>query len=169
MIRIALTILSILTASYAISAELHGTVVGVIDGDTITVLDASKQQHRIRINGIDAPESRQAFGERSKQNLSKFAFQKDARLECHKTDRYGRKVCKVWVQPGECSTCGKTLDVGHAQVLAGMAWWYREYAKEQTPEDQGRYESAEDEARLRKWGLWQEKEPVPPWEFRRKR
>jgi endonuclease YncB( thermonuclease family) len=119
----------------------------------MTVLGARKQQHRIRINGIDAPEKRQPFGERSRQNLSKLAFQEDARLECHKTDRYGRKVCKVWVRPSDCPSCGKTLDVGHAQVLAGLAWWYRAYAKEQTADDQGRYESAEREARLRKWGL----------------
>src|SRR6185436_13829857 len=119
------------------------------------------------INGTDAPEKRQAFGERSKQTISAMAFQKDARLECHKTDRYKRKVCKVWVQPSDCPSCGKTLDVGHAQVIAGMAWWYREYANEQTPDDRGRDESAEDEARLRKWGLWQDKDPVPPWEFRR--
>lgn len=136
---------------------LEGRVVAVADVDTLTVLDSAKQQHRIRINGIDAPEKRQDFGERSRQNLSKLAFKKDARLERHKTDRYGRQVCKVWVQPSDCPTCGKTLDVGHAQVLAGLAWWYRAYAKEQSAEDQGRYESAEDEARLRKRGLWQDK------------
>jgi endonuclease YncB( thermonuclease family) len=134
----------------------------------MNVLDARKQEHRIRISGIDAPEKRQPFGERSRQNLSKLAFQEDARLECHKTDRYGRKVCKVWVRPSDCPNCGKTLDVGHAQVLAGLAWWYRAYAKEQTADDQGRYESAEREARLRKWGLWQDNEPVPPWEWRQR-
>jgi len=158
----------LLNAIPAAASELRGVVVGVADGDTITILDASKQQHRIRINGIDAPEKRQAFGERSKQSLSRMAFQKDARLECHKIDRYKRKVCKVWVQPADCPTCGKTLDVGHAQVIAGLAWWYRAYAKEQSAEDRGRYESDEDEARLRKRGLWQDKEPVPPWEWRRR-
>ena len=94
------------------------------------------------------------------------AFGNDARLECKKTHR-GRQICKVWVQPSDCPTCGKTLDAGHAQVIAGLAWWYRAYAKEQFPDDQGRYESAEDEARLRKWGLWRDTEPVPPWEWRR--
>jgi len=61
------------------------------------------------------------------------------------------------------------LDVGYTQVIAALAWWYRAYAKEQAAEDQGLYGSAEDEARSRKWGLWQDQEPVPPWEFRRKR
>jgi endonuclease YncB( thermonuclease family) len=149
------------------SETLTGRVVGISDGDTITVLVA-KQQVKVRINGIDAPEKRQPYGERSKQNLSAMAFKKDARLECHKTDRYGRQVCKVWVQPGDCPGCGLTLDVGLAQVIAGMALWYREYAKEQTAEDQGRYETAENEARLRRWGLWNDPQPVPPWDWRRR-
>ena len=147
---------------------LEGRVVAIADGDTITILDARKRQHRIRISGIDAPEKRQAYAKRSKQHLSALAYRKNARLECHKTDRYGRKVCKVWVQPSDCPTCGKTLDLGHAQVIAGLAWWYRAYAKEQSADDQGRYESAEDEARLRKQGLWRDKKPEPPWEWRRK-
>jgi len=79
------------------AATLTGRVVGVHDGDTITVLDATKMQHKIRIAAIDAPERKQAFGTRSKQNLSDMAYNKDARLECHKTDRYKRDVCKVWV------------------------------------------------------------------------
>ena len=151
------------------AATLTGRIVGVHDGDTITLLDATKTQHKIRLAGIDAPELRQAFGTRSKQNLSEMAYAKDARLECHKTIRNERKLCKVWVQPSDCPTCGNTLDVGHAQVIAGLAWWYRADAKEQSADDQGRYESAEDEARLRKCGLWSDPAPVPPWEWRRNR
>jgi len=62
-----------------------------------------------------------------------------------------------------------TLDVGLAQVTTGMAWWYRKYANEQSPEDQGRYEFAEQEAKAKKVGLWQDKIPQPPWEFRKSR
>jgi endonuclease YncB( thermonuclease family) len=137
---------------------LTGRVVGISDGDTITVL-VERQQLKVRINGIDAPEKKQAYGERSKENLSNMAFGKDARLDCHKTDRYGRQICKVWVQPASCPTCGMTLDVGLAQIVAGMAWWYRAYAKEQSAEDRGRYESEENEARLRKRGLWSAPNP----------
>jgi len=151
-----------------VAATLTGHVVGVHDGDTVTVLDDNHEQHKIRLAGIDAPELKQAFGTRSRQNLSDMAYDKDARLECHKTIRNERKLCKVWVQPSDCPTCGKTLDAGQAQVIAGFAWWYRAYAIEQSAEDQGRYGSAEDEARLRKWGLWQGAAPVPPWEWRRK-
>jgi endonuclease YncB( thermonuclease family) len=55
-----------------------------------------------------------------------------------KTDRYGRKVCKVWVQPQDCQKCGQKHDVGYAQISVGVAWWYRAYAKEQSDEDRGR-------------------------------
>ena len=144
-----------------------GRVVGISDGDTITVLDADKKQHKIRINGIDAPEKGQAFGERSRQSLAQMAHGKDAGLECHKTDRFGREICKVWVQPLDCPRCGKTLDVGLAQISVGLAWWYRRYANEQSAEDRGRYKSEEEVARLRKRGLWVDDAPVPPWEWRR--
>ena len=92
---------------------------------------------------------------------------KDVRVEFNKHDRYGRIVGKVLVTPPDCPTCGKTLDVGLAQVTTGMAWWYRKYANEQSPEDQGRYEFAEQEAKAKKVGLWQDKNPTPPWEFRK--
>ena len=151
------------------AAQMVGRVVRVIDGDTITVLDINKQQHKIRFAGIDAPERRQPFGTRSTQNLARYVARKDVRLDCPKVDRYGRKVCKVWVEPSDCPRCGKTLDVGLAQITDGMAWWYRYYAKEQTPEDRGRYESAENEARLRKRGLWRDTDPVPPWDWRHKK
>lgn len=75
----------------------------------------------------------------------------------------------MWVQPGDCPRCGKTLDVGLAQISVGLAWWYKRYADEQSAEDRGRYESEEQEARLRKRGLWADAKPVPPWEWRGKR
>jgi endonuclease YncB( thermonuclease family) len=151
----------------AVAAELTGRVVGITDGDSIIVLDADKKQHKIRLAGIDAPELKQAFGTRSKQNLSEMANDKDARLVCHKTIRNERKLCKVWVQPSDCPQCGETLDVGYAQISTGLAWWYRAYAKEQSPEDRGRYESEETDARLRKRGLWADSASVPPWEWRK--
>jgi len=149
------------------AVTVTGRVVSVQDGDTITLLDSDKAQHRIRISGIDAPERAQPFGTRSRQNMERMVKGKDVSAECYQTDRYGRQVCTVWLQPADCSTCGKTLDAGHMQILEGMAWWYRAYAKDQTPNDRGRYESAEQEARLRKWGLWRDANPVPPWEWRR--
>ena len=105
----------LLAASIASTTEpwtVTGRVVGISDGDTITVLDGEKKQHKIRTNGIDAPEKGQAFGERSRQSPTQMAHGNDARLEFHKTDRFGGEACKVWVQPLDCPSCGKTLDVG---------------------------------------------------------
>lgn len=146
---------------------LTGIVVSVADGDTITVLDANREQHKIRFSGIDAPEKAQPFGQRSKENLSRLVFSKDVRVEWEKRDKYKRIVGKVWVQPADCPTCPKTLDAGLAQLTFGLAWWYRKYAKEQSPEDAGRYEFAEQEARAKRAGLWADGNPVPPWDWRK--
>ena len=144
----------------------HAKVVSVVDGDTIAVMTPDKHQQRVRIAGIDAPERGQPFGDLSRENLSRLATGRYATIQCHRIDRYQRKVCKVMVQPADCQRCDHKLDVGLAQIVAGLAWWYREYASEQPPEDRGRYESEENEARLRKRGLWAAPKPVPPWEWR---
>jgi endonuclease YncB( thermonuclease family) len=156
-----------LSASLAHAETLAGRVVGVADEDTVTILEASYQQHKIRLFGIDAPEKAQPFGERSKQSLSRMVFGKDVRVEWEKRDRYGRIVGKVWVQPSDCPSCPMTLNAGQAQLAAGLAWWYRKYAKEQTPEDRARYEFEENEARARHIGLWHDHEPTPPWDWRK--
>jgi endonuclease YncB( thermonuclease family) len=67
-----------------------------------------------------------------------------------------------------CAVFLGTRDVGLDQVREGMAWWYRDYAHEQTPEDRKAYESAEDDARIARRGLWQDKAPIPPWKWRRR-
>jgi endonuclease YncB( thermonuclease family) len=158
----------ILLASLVVHAEaLTGTVVAVADGDTITVLDANREQHKIRLSGIDAPEKAQPFGQRSKENLSRLVFDRDVRVEWEKRDKYKRIVGTVWVQPVSCPTCPKTLDAGLAQLTVGLAWWYRKYAKEQSPEAAGRYEFAEQEARAKRAGLWADAAPVPPWDWRK--
>ena len=169
MTRLASVALLLFMALGAAHADtLTGRVVGVTDGDTITVLDADRQQHKIRLGGIDAPEKAQPFGQRSKENLSRLVFNKDVRVESEKRDKYRRIVGKVWVQPADCPTCPMTLDAGQAQLAAGMAWWYRKYAKEQSAEDRGRYEFEEQEAKVRRVGLWGDADPVPPWEWRRR-
>jgi endonuclease YncB( thermonuclease family) len=150
-------------------ADVMGRVVAVTDGDTIKVLDSTNTQHKVRLTGIDAPEKGQPFGNASRERLASMVAGKEVFVESEKNDRYGRVLGKVWVQPSDCPTCGKTLDANHAQLLAGMAWWYRYYAKEQSPEDRGRYESAEDEARKRKWGLWVDPNPINPYDWRKGR
>ena len=147
-------------------ADITGKVVGVTDGDTITVLDAARIQHRIRLAGIDAPEQGQAGGFRAKESLSLLVYERQVRVDGNKKDRYGRLVAKVWVAPAECPSCGMTLDAGLAQITMGRAWWFRRYAEDQPREDRERYEFAEQEAKARKAGLWRDPNPVPPWEWR---
>lgn len=153
-------------SSSAMAETLLGRVVGVSDGDTITVLDASNAQHKIRLSGIDAPEKAQPFGQRAKESLSRLVFQKEVEVAWNKRDRYGRILGKVRVQPPDCRTCPKTLDAGQAQLSVGMAWWYRKYAMEQSPADRGTYEFEEREARARRAGLWQDPDPIAPWDWR---
>jgi endonuclease YncB( thermonuclease family) len=140
------------------SQTLTGRVVSIADGDTVTVLDADNVQHRIRLSGIDAPESHQAFGTRSKQNLSELVFGNDVTVTYDKTDQYGRLVGKI-VFAGN--------DVNLMQVKEGMAWHYKEYEREQTPEDRELYARAEEEARAQHLGLWQDSNPIEPSQFRR--
>ena len=152
--------------SLTTARTIEGRVIHIADGDTITVFDSNKVQHRVRIAGIDAPEKGQPFGNASRKRLGELVAGKEVQVEFEKYDRYGRIVWKVWMTPPDCSTCGKTLDAGLAQITSGMAWWFRRYAHEQSPEDQGRYEFAEQGAKAKKVGLWQDKNPVPPWEYR---
>jgi len=152
-----------LIAGTALAADpwtVSGRVVGISDGDTITVLDRDKRQHKIRLAGIDAPEKGQAFGDRSRESLSHLVFDKAIDAHCHKKDRYGREVCKV-MRGG--------TDANLEQLRAGMAWWYREYAKEQSAEDRASYAAAEDDARSARRGLWKDTKPVAPWEWRNRR
>lgn len=162
--RFALPLLLILLALPAGAEVLVGEVVGVVDGDTVTVLDDEKRTHRIRLQGIDAPERRQAFYRRSSENLSRLVFRKRVEVHGEKRDRWGRILGKILVatEGGE-----KPVDANLAQVEAGYAWWFRRYAREQTAEDREAYEAAEQRAREGKRGLWADPSPVPPWEFRR--
>ena len=146
-------------ATSAIAETISGIVVGISDGDTVTLLDANRQQHKIRLQGIDAPESHQPFGQKSKSNLSALVFNKDVTAECGKQDRYRRDICKIIVNG---------MDANLEQVKAGMAWHYKQYAKEQSPQDRESYEVAEFNAKIRRLGLWADTNPVAPWEWRRR-
>jgi endonuclease YncB( thermonuclease family) len=138
--------------------NIAGRVVRIADGDTLTVLDLSNSQHRIRMQGIDAPESHQAFGVQAKKNLSDIVFDKQVTAVCDKSDQYGRLVCKIML--GD-------KDINLEQIKAGMAWHYKDYQREQSPEDRELYARAENEARAARRGLWRDANPTEPSEFRR--
>jgi endonuclease YncB( thermonuclease family) len=136
---------------------IEGKVVGVHDGDTCTVLDAAKTQHKIRFNGIDAPELKQDFGNRSKQNLSDLIFGKTVRVHVTKKDKYNREVGVVFVE-------GR--DANLQQIKDGFAWHYKKYAGEQFPKEREEYAKAETAAQTAKLGLWADAKPTPPWNYR---
>lgn len=145
-------ILFLLLTALARAGSFSGNVVGISDGDTITVLKGGREQVKIRIYGIDAPEEKQAFGERSKQELARLIFKKTIRYDEVDVDRYGRTIARVYI--GD-------MDAGTEMVMRGFAWWYREYAPKESV-----LRSAEAEARTARRGLWRDKDPTPPWGFR---
>jgi endonuclease YncB( thermonuclease family) len=150
----------LLVATSALAQDvIYGRTVAVTDGDTIKVLTAENQLLRIRIAWIDAPEMSQPFGYRAKQAMSALVFGKDVELRPHTTDRYGRLVAMVFVDG---------TDTGLELVKQGLAWAYEHYLiTEGTAELQQSYTTAERAARSARLGLWQDSEPVPPWEYRK--
>lgn len=149
--RAAAALMLALASFVAHAGELQGRVVAVVDGDTLTILDVDRQQHRIRLAEIDAPEKAQPFGQRSKRALAELCFGRDAVIEDKGRDRYGRTIGRV--------SC-EGIDANAEQVRRGMAWVYDRYVT-----DQSLY-AIQTEARTARRGLWADSAPVPPWEWR---
>lgn len=149
---------SLLLANTSVADTLMGRVVGVSDGDTVTVLDVANTQFKIRLMGIDAPEKKQAFGQKSKEHLSDLVFNKQVAVEYTKQDKYGRTIGQIFVDG---------IDANLEQVKGGLAWHYKQYQKEQSPDDRTAYAQAEEQARLEHRGLWRDQAPTPPWNWRR--
>ena len=156
--RLVLALLLLLVHDALLAETISGRVVRVTDGDTIVVLDANDVQHKIRLQGIDAPERGQAYGAKSKAHLSAAVAGKFVVVEYDKRDRYERIVCKVLLS---------NEDMNHEQIKAGFAWHYKKYQHEQSPNEREDYSDAEIEAREAKLGLWGDLEPSPPWEYRK--
>lgn len=135
-----------------------GTVVGIVDGDTVKILTSSGQQLTVRLAGIDAPEKSQAFGMAAKQHLSGLIAGKSVSCTSTKKDRYGRTI-------GQISLSG--TDINLSMVRDGFAWHYKEYEKEQSAQDRKLYADAELQARSSRAGLWQENNPIYPSDYRR--
>jgi endonuclease YncB( thermonuclease family) len=150
MLARALLLLFVLAAPAAWADTLTGKVVRVSDGDTLTVLVASKQV-KVRLVEIDAPESKQAFGERSRKSLGAMCAGQQATVRFSSRDKYGRVLGRV-----EC----QGLDANAEQVRRGMAWVYDRYVT-----DRGLY-ALQNEARATHLGLWADKTPTAPWVWR---
>jgi len=155
-------------------ATLTGKVIRVLDGDTIEVLQvegATKTPVRIRMTGIDAPEKSQPFGEKCRENLAAMIAGREATIDLRGTDRYSRALGVVLLQEppsgGAPSTLAPPKDINLAQIASGCAWHYKQYQKQQKPEERRAYSEAEVSARTRRLGLWRDPSPQPPWQYRR--
>lgn len=137
-----------------------GKVINVLDGDTIDVLTKQYEQVRIRLAWIDAPEKSQAFGTVSKQSLSDMVYGKNVTVVFLEKDFRERSVGQILID---------NTDVNFEQVKKGYAWHYKRYTKTQTASEKQTYSLAENNARFHKVGLWADKSPFPPWNFRREK
>lgn len=170
---VTFSIIILLTAPHSFT----GKVVSIHDGDTITVLHDSTQV-KVRLNEIDAPELKQAFGQRARQALGERLQGKTVRVEWEKLDKYGRTLGTVYIhgrphsakQATESANQRENTGNHHVDesinlwlVRNGWAWQYWQYSKSET------LKRAEDAARKERVGLWQDASPVPPWEWRKKK
>lgn len=146
-------IVHVLLVTSAFAADFSGPVTDILDGDTIKV----SRDHRkvtIRLNGIDAPEKRQAYGHKATEFVVLQAFMKEVTVQTYGLDKYGRTIGDVYMPDGTM--------LNKALVKAGLAWWYCQYSIDQS------LAILEIEAREARRGLWQDPKPVPPWLFRRR-
>jgi endonuclease YncB( thermonuclease family) len=132
--------------------NLNVRVVGVHDGDTITCLTSEKEQIKVRLDAIDAPELGQPFGQAAKRALSEKVFGKDVVVSPKKKDKWGRTV-------GHIIVGGR--DVNLEMLEEGMAWHYEKF------DNNKRLREAEQSARVAQSGLWSDGNAVPPWEWRK--
>lgn len=144
-------VLGLAAMSVYAADPFSGRVIGIADGDTLTVLTDTTPR-KIRLAEIDAPEKKQAFGERAKQSLSDLCFNADAEVSPGVTDRYGRTVARV-----RCAG----VDASLYQVSNGLAWAYTSYLTDPA------IATAERAARDSGTGLWVDTEPTPPWLYRK--
>ncbi len=149
----ALLVANVAAAKGAANKTLAGEVIGISDGDTLTILDQARTTHKIRLAHIDAPESAQPFGNRAKQALSSICFRKMAKIAVIDTDRYGRSVGVV-----HCAG----VEANKSMVADGFAWVYRKYAA-----NENELIALESKARREQIGLWSDANPMPPWDYRR--
>ncbi len=134
--------------------DLTGRVVRIADGDTVSILDATNTQHKVRLYGIDTPERDQPFGKAAKTALMQQVDEKTVGVVVVTTDSYGRKVGTLYQQ-------GVNINV--AMVANGYAWWYQHYAPHER-----KLAMAEQQARAHRLGLWAAPHPIPPWDWRRR-
>ena len=142
-----------------IFADVNGVISRVIDADTVVLKSDQGINYKIRLLGIDAPEINQVYGKEATRYLSNKVLGKNLKVLGKNKDRYHRLLGKLILNGNDIN-----LDL----VKNGMAWHYKFYKKSQEKKDQLLYSNAEIYAKVNKLGLWAEKLPVPPWQWREK-
>lgn len=132
-------------------SQLKGKVIKITDGDTFVLLTGNKEQIKIRLHGIDAPEKKQDYGTVSKNYLSNLVFKKDITIEFKNRDRYGRSIGIAFVEG---------VNMNEKMLAEGMAWHFKKY------DTNSQWSALETKAKEEKKGLWSQSNPVAPWEWR---
>jgi endonuclease YncB( thermonuclease family) len=138
-------------AAPAVAEEFTGRVVGVTDGDTLTVLHA-RHPATVRLVGVDAPEKRQSYGDRARRFTADLAFDRTVTVRAAGRDRNGRLLGEVLLPDGR--------SLSQELVRAGYAWWFWKYSRDD------RLARLEEEARASRRGLWADSAPQAPWDYR---
>ena len=145
----------LLVAALTTHAEtLDGRVYSIVDGDTLMLLDGANRQRKVRLIGIDAPALTQAFGQNARTALSALAANQAVTADCRSD---APNLCRVRIG-------GK--DVAFELVRTGMAWWNPQHTSLQSTQERADFQQAEFNAKIRRFGLWNSKNPVPPWQWR---
>ena len=149
----------------SLRADFTAKVQRVVDGDTVHVIDKAGKKFKVRLTGIDAPEKNQPYGLAATYKLTEILINKLVLLKSkpnngkpYTIDRYKRVLAKIILD-------GR--DINLLQVLRGYAWHFKRYQKQQSPSDRELYSEAEIDAKKNELGLWEEKNPIAPWKWRK--
>lgn len=135
-------------------------LVSVFDGDSMLMRNPEGSVIQVRIAGIDAPEKSQPFADPARDRLAELLNQDGLRVAIQKKDVYGRWLASIWIED---------QDLGLVMIEEGMVWFFRRYQSDLSQEQRRAYDEAEKSAQRAQRGLWQETDPVPPWEFRQQK
>lgn len=153
--KLLIFILSLIIIVLSFATTIKGKVIKVADGDTITILEENGDKTRVRFYGIDAPEKKQDYGIKSLNILKKLIDKKEVEIEIKNKDQYGRIVGVVYYDK---------ININLYMLETGSAWWYKQYSKHNIE-----FKIAEEKAKSEKIGLWKEKNPTPPWIYRKEK
>ncbi|MBU1237436.1 MAG: thermonuclease family protein [Gammaproteobacteria bacterium] len=144
-------------------------VVSVVDGNTLVVVDDRQERFKVVVAAVAAPQFGQPFHDQATTSLSALTFRRTVTLRSERLFPNGVRVATIMAPNPKCheATCPRIIDVGLLQVSAGMAWWMRDSATQQSPAVKQEYEVAEFRAKARRLGLWADRNPVAPWLWRR--